>query len=58
MSGWLLSNVCSVILMLCLCVKEKWKLLPAFLSVRGLVKQHIDSYNHFVNVEVCFAVTN
>jgi len=34
------------------CRQEKWKLLPAFLSVRGLVKQHIDSYNHFVNVEV------
>ena len=33
-------------------VQEKWKLLPAFLSVRGLVKQHIDSYNHFVDVEV------
>jgi len=39
-------------------VQEKWKLLPAFLSVRGLVKQHIDSYNYFVDVEVsrCFAV--
>jgi len=33
-------------------MQEKWKLLPAFLSVRGLVKQHIDSYNHFVDVEV------
>jgi len=39
-------------------VQEKWKLLPAFLSVRGLVKQHIDSYNHFVDVEVsrCFCL--
>jgi DNA-directed RNA polymerase III subunit RPC2 len=27
-------------------------LLPAFLKVRGLVKQHLDSYNYFVNVEI------
>ena len=33
-------------------VKEKWKLLPAFLKVRGLVKQHIDSFNYFVNTEI------
>lgn len=33
-------------------VEDKWKLLPAFLKVRGLVKQHIDSFNHFVNVEI------
>ncbi|CAG0899607.1 unnamed protein product [Darwinula stevensoni] len=31
---------------------EKWKLLPAFLKVRGLVKQHIDSFNYFVIVEI------
>jgi len=30
-------------------VHEKWKLLPAFLKVKGLVKQHIDSYNYFIN---------
>ena len=29
-------------------VKDKWRLLPAFLRVRGLVKQHLDSYNHLV----------
>ncbi len=33
-------------------VEEKWKLLPAFLKVRGLVKQHIDSYNYFINTEI------
>lgn len=31
---------------------EKWKLLPAFLQVKGLVKQHIDSFNHFINVDI------
>ena len=33
-------------------VKEKWKLLPAFLKVKGLVKQHIDSFNYFINVDI------
>lgn len=33
-------------------VSEKWKLLPAFLKVKGLVKQHIDSFNYFINVEI------
>ncbi|KAI9782210.1 MAG: DNA-directed RNA polymerase III core subunit ret1 [Geoglossum umbratile] len=32
--------------------KDKWNLLPAFLKVKGLVKQHIDSYNFFVDVEI------
>lgn len=32
--------------------QEKWKLLPAFLRTRGLVKQHIDSYNYLVNKEM------
>eukprot|EP00916_Digyalum_oweni_P014317 GHVL01023532.1.p1 GENE.GHVL01023532.1~~GHVL01023532.1.p1 ORF type:complete len:1163 (+),score=185.74 GHVL01023532.1:134-3622(+) len=31
---------------------NKWKLLPAFLEARGLVKQHINSFNHFVQVEM------
>ncbi|PIK44762.1 putative DNA-directed RNA polymerase III subunit RPC2-like, partial [Apostichopus japonicus] len=31
---------------------DKWKLLPAFLKVRGLVRQHIDSFNYFINVEI------
>ena len=33
-------------------VQEKWKLLPAFLKVKGLVKQHIDSFNYFINHEI------
>lgn len=33
-------------------VQEKWRLLPAFLKVKGLVKQHIDSFNYFINVEI------
>ncbi|KAH8320546.1 hypothetical protein KR067_005238 [Drosophila pandora] len=33
-------------------LQEKWKLLPAFLQVKGLVKQHIDSFNHFINVDI------
>ena len=32
--------------------KDKWNLLPAFLKVKGLVKQHIDSFNHFVEIEL------
>eukprot|EP01038_Epipyxis_sp_PR26KG_P009030 gene9030-12176_t len=33
-------------------VEEKWKLLPYFLRMRGLMRQHIDSFNHFVNVDI------
>ena len=33
-------------------VKEKWKLVPAFLKIKGLVKQHIDSFNYFVEHEI------
>ncbi|XP_071455559.1 DNA-directed RNA polymerase III subunit RPC2 [Hetaerina americana] len=33
-------------------IDEKWKLVPAFLQVKGLVKPHIDSFNYFVNVEI------
>ncbi|KAF2688659.1 beta and beta-prime subunits of DNA dependent RNA-polymerase [Lentithecium fluviatile CBS 122367] len=32
--------------------EDKWNLLPAFLKTKGLVKQHVDSYNHFVDVEL------
>ena len=32
--------------------KDKWNLLPAFLKVKGLVKQHIDSFNFFIEVEL------
>ncbi|XP_054013981.1 DNA-directed RNA polymerase III subunit RPC2 isoform X2 [Hylaeus anthracinus] len=31
---------------------DKWKLVPAFLKGKGLVKQHIDSFNYFINVEI------
>uniref|UniRef100_A0A1D1YTE4 DNA-directed RNA polymerase subunit beta n=2 Tax=Anthurium amnicola TaxID=1678845 RepID=A0A1D1YTE4_9ARAE len=31
---------------------DKFQLLPAFLKVRGLVKQHIDSFNYFVNCDI------
>ncbi|BGP27572.1 DNA-directed RNA polymerase III subunit RPC2 [Rhodotorula toruloides] len=33
-------------------VTDKWELLPAFLAVKGLVKQHIDSFNYFVDVDL------
>ncbi|KAL5121477.1 DNA-directed RNA polymerase III complex subunit Rpc2 [Pleosporales sp. CAS-2024a] len=32
--------------------RDKWNLLPAFLKTKGLVKQHVDSYNYFVDVEL------
>eukprot|EP00897_Mesotaenium_endlicherianum_P004680 jgi/Mesen1/423/ME000100S10653 len=31
---------------------DKFALLPAFLKVRGLVKQHIDSFNYLINCEI------
>ncbi|KIY63742.1 hypothetical protein CYLTODRAFT_470612 [Cylindrobasidium torrendii FP15055 ss-10] len=33
-------------------VEDKWLLLPAFLKVKGLVKQHIDSFDYFVNADI------
>lgn len=32
--------------------QDKWLLLPAFLRIKGLVKQHIDSFNYFVDVDL------
>lgn len=32
--------------------QDKWLLLPAFLKVKGLVKQHLDSFNYFVDVDI------
>lgn len=32
--------------------QDKWELLPAFLKVKGLVKQHLESFNYFVDVEL------
>lgn len=31
---------------------EKWKLVPAYLKVKGLVKQHLDSFNYFIDVDL------
>ena len=31
---------------------DKWNLLPAFLKVKGLVKQHLDLFNYFVDVDL------
>ena len=33
-------------------LQEKWKLVPAFLKTKGLVKQHIDSFNYFINHDI------
>src|SRR6056297_2869021 len=33
-------------------VADKWKLLPHFLQLRGLMRQHIDSFDFFVNREI------
>jgi DNA-directed RNA polymerase beta subunit len=32
--------------------KDKWQLLPAFLKVRGLVRQHIESFNYLIEKEL------
>lgn len=32
--------------------EDKWQLLPAFLKVKGLVKQHLDSFNYFVDTDL------
>ncbi|KAL8898451.1 MAG: hypothetical protein Q9207_006692 [Kuettlingeria erythrocarpa] len=32
--------------------RDKWNLLPAFLKVKGLVKQHIDSFNYLLEAEL------
>lgn len=33
-------------------LKDKWRMLPHFLQLRGVLRQHIDSFNHFVSVEL------
>jgi DNA-directed RNA polymerase III subunit RPC2 len=33
-------------------LKDKWRLLPHFLKIRSLMRQHIDSFDHLVNVEM------
>lgn len=32
--------------------EDKWRLLPAFLQTKGLVKQHIDSFNYFIETDL------
>ncbi len=36
----------------CKKLKNKERLVPAFLSAKGLVKLHIDSFNHFIETEI------
>lgn len=33
-------------------LEEKWKLVPAFLQLKGLVKQHLESFNFFLNTDI------
>ena len=33
-------------------VKDKWRLLPYFLQLRSLLRQHVDSFDHFVETEM------
>ena len=33
-------------------LKDKWRMLPHFLALRGLLRQHIDSFDHFITVEM------
>ncbi|CAI4229131.1 unnamed protein product [Auanema sp. JU1783] len=35
-----------------LSLEDKWLLVPAFLKVRGLVKQHLVSFDYFVNEDI------
>jgi DNA-directed RNA polymerase III subunit RPC2 len=39
-------------------VKDKDTLIPAFLSLKPLVKQHIDSFNHLLNVDIQKIITS
>lgn len=33
-------------------MSDKYELLPAFLKMRGLVRQHIDSFNYLINHDI------
>lgn len=46
------SNKYQVQVLIIFFFQDKWKLVPSFLEVKGLVKQHIDSFNYFINVEI------
>lgn len=32
--------------------EDKWRLLPHFLQLRGVARQHIDSFNYFISTEI------
>ncbi|KAI8802370.1 hypothetical protein BJ742DRAFT_762479 [Cladochytrium replicatum] len=32
--------------------EDKWRLVPAFLQTKGLVKQHLDSFNYFIEKDM------
>eukprot|EP00210_Caulerpa_lentillifera_P008427 g8039.t1 len=50
--SWLVSEDISKLTAPIKTASEKFALLPAFLKVRGLVKQHVDSFNYFINTEI------
>eukprot|EP00759_Apiculatamorpha_spiralis_P037868 PhF_6_TR37501/c0_g1_i3/m.55379/K03021/RPC2, POLR3B; DNA-directed RNA polymerase III subunit RPC2 len=33
-------------------VDDKWKLVPAFIAAKGFIRQHVSSYNHFIEDEM------
>lgn len=33
-------------------LEDKWRLLPAFLQTKGLIKQHLDSFNYFLETDI------
>ena len=33
-------------------LEEKWKMVPAFLAVKGLVKNNIHSFNYLINEDI------
>lgn len=33
-------------------LKDKWRMVPHFLKLRSLMRQHIDSFDHFVNIDL------
>ena len=35
---------------------QKWKLLPEIMKTRGLLRQHINSFNNFIDVEMAKVV--
>ena len=38
--------------------EDRWELVKAFLKERGLVKQHIDSFNNFIENKLCLLYTS